>query len=591
MKQFFKTVLASMLGVFLSTIVLFLFFIILLVGVASSLESGETATIESESILHLKLSGDILERSNDNPFSNFNPLSPSLEKADGLDEIIESIEKASRDEKIKGIYLDVESIGAGMATMEEIRVALEKFRKSGKFIYSYADIYMQGSYYLASVSDKVWLNPEGAFDFRGMSASIPFFKGALEKLEVKPEIIRHGKFKSAVEPFMLDRMSDENRAQTAVYVESLWSHYIKGISKSRNIQADSLKSYATNLKVKFAQDAIDLGLVDSLAYKDVFLQTLCSKTGKEKIDDLELVSLSTYTNAKDPGPEKDPTRDKVAVVYAVGDIVSGKGADNEIGSEGMSKTIRKIRLDKNIKALVLRVNSPGGDALASDIIWRELELLRKEKPLVVSMGDVAASGGYYISCNADSVFAQPNTITGSIGVFGLMFNAQDMLRNKLGVTFDSYNTGPYADMGSMTRPLTDSERAIMQSYVEKVYETFTGRVSSGRGMSVAEVDSIGQGRVWSGQDALRIGLVDALGGLNDAIAVAAKRAKIENYRLVSYPEVKDPLDQFIEEMGTNTRADAMNEMLGPGMELLNQVNRIKRMNGIQARFIYDRIRY
>ncbi|MFM7079909.1 MAG: signal peptide peptidase SppA, partial [Bacteroidota bacterium] len=421
--------------------------------------------------------------------------------------------------------------------------------------------------------------------------SIPFFKGALEKLEVKPEIIRHGKFKSAVEPFMLDKMSEENRAQTAVYVESLWGHYINGIAKSRKIQADSLKSYASSLKVKFAQDAIDLGLVDSLAYKDVFLQTLCSKSGKEKIDDLELVSLSTYANAEDPGPEKEPTRDKIAVVYAVGDIVSGKGADNEIGSESMSKTIRKVRLDKHIKALVLRVNSPGGDALASDIIWRELELLRKEKPLIVSMGDVAASGGYYISCNADSVFAQPNTITGSIGVFGLMFNAQDMLKNKLGVTFDSYNTGPYADMGSMTRPLTESERAIMQSYVEKVYETFTGRVSNGRGMSLADVDSIGQGRVWSGQDALKIGLVDALGGLNDAIAVAAKRAKIENYRLVSYPEVKDPLDQFIDEMGGKASANAMNEMLGPGMELVSQVNRIKKMNGIQARFIYDRIRY
>lgn len=591
MKQFFKTVFASMLGVFLSTIIMFFFVFILLIGLASSLDSGKTASIKSDSILHLNLSGEVAERSNDNPFANFNPLSPSLETAIGLNDILDVIDKASRDEHVKGIYLDPSSLSAGMASMEEIRVALELFRKSGKFIYAYSDVYSQGSYYLASVADKIWMNPEGALDMRGMSASIPFFKGALDKLEVRPEIIRHGKFKSAVEPFLLDKMSDENRAQTAAYVESLWGHYLDGISNSRKIHSDSLKSYASNLKVKFAQDAVDLKLVDTLAYMDVFLKALCSKTGKESINDLELVTFKKYINVKDPGPEQDPTRDKIAVVYAVGDIVSGKGSEDEIGSESLSKTIRKVRLDKNIKAMVLRVNSPGGDALASDIIWRELELLRKEKPLIVSMGDVAASGGYYISCNADSVFAQPNTITGSIGVFGLMFNVQDMLRNKLGVTIDSYNTGPYADMGSLTRPLTESERAIMQSYVEKVYETFIGRVAAGRNMTIPDVDSIGQGRVWSGQDALRIGLVDALGGLEDAITVAAKRAKLDNYRLVSYPEVKGPLDQIIQEMSGEATTKSVKQLLGPGATFLDHLNRINKMNGIQARFIFDRIRY
>ncbi|MFN9595556.1 MAG: signal peptide peptidase SppA [Bacteroidota bacterium] len=591
MKQFLKTVLASMLGVFLSTILLFFFFILLIVGLASTIDSPKTGSAEKGTILHLNLTEEISERASDNPFANLNPMSLEVGKGLGLDRILECLEKASRDPNVRGIYLEVPSVNGGMASMEEIRNGLNAFKKSGKFIYAYADVYSQGGYYLASTADQVWMNPEGMLDMRGMSASIPFFKGTLEKLEVKPEIIRHGKFKSAVEPFILDKMSDENRAQTAEYVDDLWSHYLVKVGESRKIPADSLKSYAANFRIRTASDAVEMGLVDTLAYMDVFLKQLCEKTGKSDEEDLELVGLSKYYDFADPGPEKEPTRDKIAVIYAVGDIVSGKGNESEIGSESLSKTIRDVRNDDKVKAVVLRVNSPGGDALASDIIWREMELCRKSKPVIVSMGDVAASGGYYISCNADSIFAQPNTITGSIGVFGLMFNIQDMLKNKLGVTYDSYNTGSYADLGSMTRPMTDSERSIMQSFVEQTYATFTGRVSAGRSMSVAQVDSIGQGRVWSGIDARRLGLVDALGGINEAILAAAKKAGLKNYRVADYPKQKDPIKALLDDISGESAVNAFEKRFETGAQYLQTIERVKKMKGIQARFIFDRISY
>ncbi|MFN5222654.1 MAG: signal peptide peptidase SppA [Bacteroidota bacterium] len=591
MKQFLKTILASMLGVFLSTILLFFFFILLIVGLASTIDSPKTGSAEKGTILHLNLTEEISERASDNPFANLNPMSLEVGKGLGLDRILECLEKASRDPNVSGIYLEVPSVSGGMASMEEIRNGLNAFKKAGKFIYAYADVYSQGGYYLASTADQVWMNPEGMLDMRGMSASIPFFKGTLEKLEVKPEIIRHGKFKSAVEPFILDKMSDENRAQTAEYVDDLWSHYLVKVGESRKIPADSLKSYAANFRVRSATDAVEMGLVDTLAYMDVFLKQLCEKTGKSDEEDLELVGLSKYYDFADPGPEKEPTRDKIAVIYAVGDIVSGKGNESEIGSESLSKTIREVRNDDKVKAVVLRVNSPGGDALASDIIWREMELCRKSKPVIVSMGDVAASGGYYISCNADSIFAQPNTITGSIGVFGLMFNIQDMLKNKLGVTYDSYNTGSYADLGSMTRPMTDSERSIMQSFVEQTYATFTGRVSAGRSMSVAQVDSIGQGRVWSGIDARRLGLVDALGGINEAILAAAKKAGLKNYRVADYPKQKDPIKALLDDISGESAVKAFEKRFETGAQYLQTIESVKKMRGIQARFIFDRISY
>lgn len=591
MKQFLKTVFASMIGVFLSTILMFFFVILLIFGIASTVDSQKTGSAEKGTILHLKLTEEIIERASDNPFSNINPMSFEVGKGLGLDRILECLEKASNDPNVSGIYLEVPSVSGGMASMEEIRDALNAFKKSGKFLYAYADVYSQGGYYLASTADQVWMNPEGMLDMRGMSASIPFFKGALEKLEVRPEIIRHGKFKSAVEPFILDKMSDENRAQTAEYVDDLWSHYLTKVGESRKIPADSLKSYAANFKIRTADDAVKLGLVDTLAYMDVFIKKLVEKSGKTDEDDLELVGLSKYYDFADPRPEKEPTREKIAVVYAVGEIVSGKGGESEIGSESLSKTIREVRNDDKVKAVVLRVNSPGGDALASDIIWREMELCRKSKPVIVSMGDVAASGGYYISCNADSIFAQPNTITGSIGVFGLMFNIQDMLKNKLGVTYDSYNTGAYADLGSMTRPMTDSERAIMQSFVEQTYATFTGRVSAGRSMSVAQVDSIGQGRVWSGVDAHRLGLVDALGGIDEAIAAAAKKAGVKNYRIADYPKQKDPIQALFDDFSGDAAVKAIEKRFETGAYYLKTIERVKKMKGIQARFIYDRISY
>ena len=510
--------------------------------------------------MHIGLDYPIRERTDKNPFSEFSLIGFESKKKIGLNEILSGLEEAKSDDHIKGIYLDVSSISAGFATIEEIRNAMIDFKKSGKFILAYSEVYSQGAYYLATAADKIYLNPEGMIDFRGLSSETMFFKGALDKLGIEAQIIKVGTYKSAVEPFILDKMSEPNRQQVNSFLGSMYDHFLSEISKSRKIPKSTLFSLADSAKIRAPKDALVYKMIDGLKYKDEVLDELKALTGTDKKKDLKTVSIEEYAPSPDENKTASPNR--IAVIYANGEITSGEGNDETMGSERISRAIRKARRDDKIKAIVLRVNSPGGSALASDVIWREMVLARKAKPLIVSMGDVAASGGYYISCAADSIFAQPNTITGSIGVFGIIPNMQKFFNDKLGITFDGVKTGKFADLGSVSRPLTDAEKMIFQQEVNKTYSTFTNKVADGRKKSQAYIDSIGQGRVWSGTEALQNGLVDKLGNIDDAIASAAKKANIKEYKIVNYPEQVDPLKSLFDHTGDKVRTYFIRQELG-----------------------------
>ena len=581
MKQFFKFMFASMVGFVLSTIVLFFILLGIISGMMLSLKEEGSVTVSDNSILEISFENPIEERTSNNPFENFNLNGINSNRTPGLNDILKSISKAKVDSRIEGILLNLTSIQAGMATIEEIRNAFIDYKKSGKFIYAYSESYTQGAYYLASVADKIYLYPEGDVDFRGLHADLMFFKGALEKLEIQPEIIRHGKFKSAVEPFMYDKMSDENREQVSTFLNSIWNNILNGINTSRNIPVDELQKIADNAEARNAENALSLHLVDKLSYYDQLLSDLKMKTDQGEKEKIKFVSLKKYVRAYVKGD--DFSAKKIAVVYASGDIVSGDGNEDQIGSDKIAAALRKARLDSSVKAIVFRINSPGGSALASDVIWRETILAQKTKPFIVSMGDYAASGGYYIACAADTIVARPNTITGSIGVFGLLFNTQNMFKNKLGITFDSVKTGRYADLGSMNRPMKDNERAIIQGEVEKVYDTFISHVAIGRKMTKENVDNIGQGRVWSGVDAKRIGLVDVLGGLNDAISIAAKKANLTTYRTIALPEQKEFLEKLVEDLNAEAKVYFAKQQLGESYLYLETFNDLIKQNGIMAK--------
>lgn len=581
MKQFFKFMFASMVGFVLSMIVMFFILLGIISGMMLSLKDEGSVTISDNSILEVSFENPIEERSSNNPFENlnFNGINPN--RTPGLNDILKSVSKAKSDSRIKGILLNLTSIQSGMATTEEIRNAFLDYKKSGKFIYAYSESYTQGAYYLASVADKIYLYPEGDVDFRGLHADLMFFKGTLEKLEIQPEIIRHGKFKSAVEPFMYDKMSDENREQVSTFLNSIWNNILNGISASRNIPVEELQKIADNAEGRNAENALSLHLVDKLSYYDQVLSDLKKKTDQGEKEKIKFVSLKKYVRAYVKGD--DYSAKKIAVVYASGDIVSGEGNEDQIGSDKIAAALRKARLDSSVKAIVFRINSPGGSALASDVIWRETVLAQKTKPLIVSMGDYAASGGYYIACAADTIVARPNTITGSIGVFGLLFNTQNMFKNKLGITFDSVKTGRYADIGSMNRPMKENEREIIQGEVEKVYDTFISHVAIGREMTKENVDNIGQGRVWSGVDAKRLGLVDVLGGINDAISIAAKKANLTTYRTIALPEQKEFFEKLVEDLNAEAKVYFAKQQLGESYLYLQTFNDLAKQKGIIAK--------
>ena len=581
MKQFFKFMLASMTGFFLGAILLFFLMVAIISGLMMSVQGDKKVAVSDNSVLEINFEDPIKERTSNNPFEDLDFSNLKTDRSPGLDQILKSIAKAKADDRIKGLFLDLTMIQAGMATIEEIRHALLDFKKSQKFIFAYSESYSQGAYYLASLADKIYIYPQGDLDFKGIRVNLMFFKGTLEKLELKPEIIRHGKFKSAVEPFMYDKMSPENREQISTFINGIWNNVLDGISTSRNISKSALQQIADSLSARKPEDALRLNLVDKIAFYDEVLSDLKKKTGLEEKEKVKFVTLKKYVNAFVKA--EDFSAKKIAVIYANGDIVSGDGQDDQVGSKRIAASIRKARLDSTIKAIVLRVNSPGGSALASDVIWRETVLAQRAKPLIVSMGDYAASGGYYISCAADTIVARPNTITGSIGVFGLMFNAREMFKNKLGITFDGDKTGKYADLGDMSRPMSDEERAIIQEEVEKIYDTFITHVSEGRNISKAAVDSIGQGRVWTGTDAKRLGLVDVLGGLNDAIEIAAKKANLTTYRTIALPEQKEFFEQIMEDLNTEVSTSFTKQQLGESYIYYQKLNELVNEKGILAK--------
>jgi len=584
MKQFFKFVLATIVGIILSTIII----ILVIAGLIAGAGADKTVQVDANSILHIEIKYPISERTANNPLANLSFLGLDGDKSIGLKDILANIKKAKTDNNIKGILLDESYMLSGQATTEEIRNALIDFKKSGKFVIAYAEVYTKGFYYLASVADKVYINPKGVFEFDGFSSKTMFFKGALDKLGIEAQVIRVGTFKSAVEPMILTKMSDANRLQVSSYLNSLYDHYLTGISKARGINRDSLFNYANQARIQQPEDALKLKMVDGLKYRDELLDELKGKLKIKSKENISSVELSEYTKADNDVDTKEISTNRIAVVYAAGDIASGEGDDNSIGSETTAKALRKVRTDDKIKAVVLRVNSPGGSSLASDVIWREVMLTKKVKPIIVSMGDVAASGGYYISCAADSIIAEPNTITGSIGIFAVLPNMQKLFNDKLGITFDGVKTGQFADLGNTSRPLTPAEKMILQNQINHGYDDFTKAVAEGRHKTQAYINSIGQGRVWTGEQALEIGLVDRLGNINDAVKSAAKMARLKDYRLVAYPEQKSVLNKLGESFSIQMKTRMLKSELGENYPVYEQIkNLTSTMRTPLARMEYD----
>jgi len=581
--NFFKTMLASMLGTLITIVILSFIGFAVIIGIIVVATADEEVTISKNTVLYLDFNKPIAERAPNIPFY-LNPMSSG--NVLGLDEILKAIAKAKNDENISGIYLNTENVITGMGTLQEIRGALLDFRKSGKFLVSYGNYYSQAAYYLATAADQVYLNPEGGMLFKGLNAELMFLKGTLDKLEVEAQVIRHGKFKAATEPLFLDRMSAENREQITAVITDLWDQVISDISYSRNVETVQLNRLADELLIQTAADAMQFGLIDSVLYKDEMFARLRNLLSVDSAAKISSVTLDSYM--KVPDRNRSTAREKIAVVFASGDVVDGEGNEDNIGGERISRTVRKAREDKTVKAIVLRVNSGGGSALASEVIWREIELASKEKPVVASFGDLAASGGYYIACAASQIISEPTTITGSIGVWGVVPNLKGLMNNKLGITFDNAMTNKNADFIPIMKPLSPYQEAIIQKDIDHIYNVFAERVARGRHMTVGKVDSIGQGRIWSGADAIKLGLVDTLGGLDAAIRMAASLANLTDYRTVNLPALKDPLVQIIEQLtGKSTPDVYIKQALGEDYIYYGTVRKIREMKGVQARLPFE----
>jgi protease-4 len=592
--RFSKVVLAAFLGTLIALVINFF----IKVGVVSSMISNlskntETSTtVKPNSVLYMKLDYAIPDRTSDNPFGGINFSTMESQDMTGMNEILRNIEYAKTDPNIKGIYLEMSSIPTSTATLQEIRDKFIEFKESGKFIVAYGESYSQSAYYMATIADKIILNPEGMLDLHGMASQIMFYKHLLDKLDVEMQIVRgpNNKFKSAVEPYFLDKMSEANREQMEKLLGTVWGQILTGISQSRNISVEQLNQIADNLETMFnAEKALEYGLVDNLYYKDQVLDELKGLTGSNK--SINAITNANYAKSYDL---KNKSKNEVAVIYASGQIFDGKGEEEtNIYSENLSKTIRKAREDENVKAVVLRVNSPGGSAVASAIIGRELDLTKEVKPVIISMGNYAASGGYWISAKGDYIFADPTTLTGSIGVFGTFPNAQGFLNNKIGLTFDEAKTNENADFGSVTKPLTEFQYAKLQEMVVKTYDDFTKRVAEGRGLRQTYVDSIGQGRVWAGADALGLGLVDQLGDMEDAIAYAAQKANLgTDYKVTEWPKRKEFFARLMESVnnsGSDQLDAAMRSKLGGYYDYLQGLENLQKNTGIQACMPFDMV--
>ncbi|GAB6012075.1 signal peptide peptidase SppA [Viscerimonas tarda] len=600
MKDFFKTLFASILGVIIGASILGFLSFLVFIGIAMSGSSGYH--LEDKTILVLDLNGVINERENSSPFAALLGESEST----GLDDMTDAIKKAKENDEIKGIYIKAGSLNCGIADMEPVRNALIDFKESGKFVVAYGDSYSQGAYYIASTADKVIMNPSGTFDFHGVSAGIMFVRGMYEKLGIKMQVFKVGTFKSAVEPYIQDQMSDANRLQTSSYINDVWTHILNGISGCRNIPVAQLNQYADQcLTFEKVDSIVKYGMIDTLMYANNLEAYLKSLTGTDEKDDLNLASVKDLTSIA--FKKKESGKDKIAVLYAEGEIVDAESgssifsSDPVITAKEYVKELKKLKEDEDVKAVVFRVNSPGGSAFASEQIWNALTELKAVKPVVVSMGTYAASGGYYISCAANTIVAEPTTLTGSIGIFGLIPDGSELAR-KMGVTFDEVNTNAHGGYGGMrfgipflisaqSRGFTDEESRMLQKYVENGYDLFLTRCADGRSKTKAEIDSIGQGRVWTGKQALEIGLVDKLGNIEDALKIAAEAAKIDAYILAKYPAKKDFFSQLLEESLGSTKVKALRFFMGE--EEYSQKLLLKSLQKMDVKMAVmpDRIRY
>jgi protease-4 len=582
MLQFLKYTLATIVGLFLFSFLMFL----VLVGIVAVASSEGEVSVEKNSVLELKLDKPIQERGGNDPFESLG-LIDGLSNVYGLNEIKASIRHAKNNDKIKGIYLNVEILSAGMATVQEIRDELLDFKKSGKFIVAYNDICSEKAYYLTSVAHRQYLHPQGVLELNGLSSEVMFFKGTLEKLDIQPYIFKVGEYKSAVEPFILDKMSAPSRQQVTSFLNSLNDFSLQNLAKSKGKTFAQLQHISDSMLVRTPEDALKLGLVTNVGYFDEAITFMKKKAGLKEDDKLYLVDIRKYKKVA-AQEEEEYAKNKIAVIYAEGEIVNGEGSSGNIGGTKYAEEIRKARKDKNVKAIVLRINSPGGSASASDVIWREVMLTKKVKPVIASMSDVAASGGYYIAMACDTIVAHPNTITGSIGVFGMFANLAPFLENKLGITVDRVKTGPYADMPSVTRKLTEVEKQIVQQQVERIYQDFTTKAAQGRGMPVAALRKVASGRVWSGIEAKEHGLVDVFGSLEDAIKIAATRANIKDkYRLHHLPVQKTFFDEILTGMETRIQTHFLKTELGEAYPYYEKMKSLRQFEGIQARMPYD----
>ncbi len=586
--KFLKTFLAALLAVVVGGVLSSLLWVFIFVGLAGSLESS--TIVQPNSVLVVDLEEDITDAPSTNPFGAIDFNTFTVRKQLSLLQVLRSIKAAETDDRIKGIYLRLN--GSGMvdaAVVEEIRSAIEEFKQSGKFVVSFNDTYSQSSYYLASVADKIYLQPEGAMSWQGLSSTLMFYTGLFEKLDISVDIFRPTacKYKSAVEPYFLKKMSAENRRQMAALGESTWEVILDAVSASRGIDKKTLNSLADNLAVSLPEEALKHKFVDALIYEDQ-MNGVFEELGVELDGDGECAKVTLGEYAAQVVDLQNISADKVAIVYAEGQILDGSGEQEAIYGDTMAETIKSVRLDDKVKAVVLRVNSPGGSALASDIIWREIELLKAEKPVVVSMGSVAASGGYYISAPSDVIVANKMTLTGSIGVFGMIMNPNKLLTNKVGLTFDSVSTNSHSTFGAPGHNIDAAERAVIMKSVDKVYTRFTSLVAEGRNLPIEKVLDVAAGRVWTGVQAEKNGLVDALGGLNSAVALAAEKADLESFRVHEVVSVEDPITSLLSGMGAKVRASIMRSEMGS--DIYTQYSKVKNVvskSGVMAMMPYE----
>lgn len=583
--KFLGNVLATIVGLFVFSIIAF-FGIIIIGAIAGS--SDETVTVKNNSVIELDLSKVSLDYAGKTNYKDFNYFEAHH---DGVTDILNAIEAAKKDKKIKGISILNNQSQLGLAQSKAVRDKLEDFKKSGKFVYAYANFYTQGEYYLNSVADQVYLNPMGEVDFKGLSSEIIYMKELQEKSGVKFEVIRHGKYKSAVEPFLAQEMSSENREQMTVLLNSVWSTIVEDIAKSRKLSVAQLNAIANSLGARTPELALANKLVDKIAYEDEYHDMIRAKLKLDKKEKYDIVSITDYAKTAASTVEDYSKKDIIAVIYAQGEIAGGEGDVNIIGEGSIKRSLQEARENEDVKAIVLRVDSPGGNALTSELIWREIEITKKTKPVVVSMGNYAASGGYYIAANADRIFAEPNTITGSIGVFGMLPNMNQLGKN-IGINAEQVKTHDNASGYSIFEPIDENFKGYILESIEKTYATFLQRVADGRKMKTEEVDAIAQGRVWTGVDAQKLGLVDEIGGLDTAIKYAAKLGKTNSYRTENFPEYEksfeDLLANFTGMAMFKTKEQLLKEQLGvEGFQMLEQIKRVKSRKGIQAMMPYE----